>query len=128
MINPASRTQQCLAEQTLVGDSAHSFAGCHRRREHVAAAPHRLDEFRVAGIALEFLAQAAHLRVDAAVEPLAAVRPRARSSSWSRLSTRCGRSTIAISRSYSPVLSGTVTPSSRKSSRAPVSKFQRSNR
>ena len=48
------------------------------------------------GVELELLAQPADLRVDAAVERLAAERPRARSSSWSRLSTRCGRSTKAI--------------------------------
>src|ERR1019366_6856878 len=46
---------------------SYSFAG-HRGREHVAAAPHRLDDLRVAGIDLEFFAKATHLRVDAAVE------------------------------------------------------------
>ena len=42
--------------------------------------------------------------------------------------TRCGRSTNAINRSYSPVLNGTVTPSLRSNSRAPVSRAQRSKR
>ena len=48
-------------------EEAGSFAA-HRRREHVAAAPHRLDDLRVAGIKLELLAEAADLGVDAAVE------------------------------------------------------------
>ena len=75
-------------------------------REDVAAAPHRLDDLRVAGILLELLRRRLTC-VSTLRSRAVALRPRARSSSWSRFSTRCGRSTKAISRSYSPVLSGT---------------------
>ena len=83
-------------------------------RERVASAPYRLDDLGSLGSGSSFrrsrLTCVSMLRSSAL-----AARPRARSSSWSRLSTRCGRSRKAISRSYSPVLSGTRVPSSRSS-------------
>ena len=65
---PREQDEQGLSEQALGKEAAHSLA--HRGREHVAAAPHGLDDLRIGRIALELLAQAAHLRVDAAVESI----------------------------------------------------------
>ena len=60
------QNKQGLAEQALGEEAVHCVA--HRGREHVAAAPHGLDYLRIGWIQLELAAQAAHLRVDAAVE------------------------------------------------------------
>ena len=60
------QNEQGLSEQAPGKKAGHSLA--HRGREHVAAAPHRLDDLRLAGVELELAAQPAHLRVDAAVE------------------------------------------------------------
>ena len=94
--------------------------------EYVAYAPDRLDEAGSAGIALDFLAQAGDLGVDAAVEDLPVATARDLHKGVA-VEHAAGRRVNARRRSNSPVVSGTSAPAGDVSCLRPTSRRHPSN-